>query len=131
MAGPCTCRNTGGAPTNGSGTPELTPAVSRAPTPALASAPGPSGRYINEDLQRATKLALESFVKGQELGQLQASSAPCKQPLKAQFPNLYYRNSHLNCYCFCLQCEDYFKIAEANRPNRVSFAALFLRKAIV
>ena len=72
MAGSRTRRNTGGAPTNDSGTPVPTPAVSFAPTlaPAPASVPGPLGRYTNKDLQRATKLALESFVIGQEDGQL-------------------------------------------------------------
>ena len=111
MAGPCTCRNAGGAPTNDGGTPVPTPAVSRAstpapaqgsaPTPASASAPSPPRRYTDEDLQRATKLALESFVKGQEYGQLQANFAPCKQPLKAWFPGLYYENPPLDYYCFC------------------------------
>ena len=90
MAGPRTRRNAGGAPTNDSGTPKPTPAVSRAPAPAFA--PGPPGRYTDEDLQRATKLALELFVKGQEHGQLQANSAPREQPLKARFSNLYYEN---------------------------------------
>ena len=90
MAGPRIHRNAGGAPTNDSGTPVPTPAVSRASTsaPAPASVPGPPGRYTDEDLQRATKLALESFVKGQEHGQLQASSVPREQPLKARFPDL-------------------------------------------
>ena len=68
MVGPRTRRNAGGAPTNDSGTPNLTPAVSHAPTSAPASVPGPPRRYTDEDLQRATKLALESFVKGQEPG---------------------------------------------------------------
>ena len=72
MAGPHTRRNAGGAPTNDSGTPVPYPVVSRAPTPASATAsvPGPPGRYTDEDLQRTTKLALELFVKGQEHGQL-------------------------------------------------------------
>ena len=141
MAGPRTRRNAGGAPTNGSSTSEPTPTVSRAPTPALAqapapttapaSAPGPPGRYTDKDLQRATKLALESFVKGQEYGQLQANSAPCEQPLKAWFPDLYYENSHLDCYCFCQQCEDHFETTGANEPNRVFFAASFLRGTMV
>ena len=141
MAGPRIRRNAGGAPTNDSGTPASTPALAQTPvsteTPAptqafaLASVPGPPGRYTDEDLQRATKLALESFVKGQEHGQLQASSAPCKQPLKARFPNLYYGNSHLDCYRFCQTCKDYFKTAAANRPNWIPFAASFLRRAMI
>ena len=153
MAGPRTRRNAGGAPTNNSGTPVPIPAVSRTPTPAsaqtpvlteapapaqtLAAAPapafvpGPPGRYMDENLQKATKLALKLFVKGQEYGQLQASSAPYEQPLKAWFPDLYYRNSHLDCYCFCQQCKDHFKTAGANEPNRVPFATSFLRGAMI
>ena len=140
MAGLRTCRNfppsnkdelAGGAPTNVSGTLVPTPAVSQAPTLASAFAPGPPGRYTDEDLQRATKLALESFVKGQEHGQLQANSASREQPLKARFPDLYYGNSHLNCYRFCQQCEDHFETAGANGPNRVPFATSFLHGAMV
>ena len=80
MARPCTRRNAGRASTNDSGTPEPIAAVFRAfipapaqapaPTPVPASAAGPSGRYTDKDLQRATQLALELFVKGQEHGQL-------------------------------------------------------------
>ena len=147
MARPCTRRNASGALTNDNGTSESISAVSHTPTPAPAqipalahaptptpapaSAPGLPGRYTDEDLQRVTKLALELFVKGQEHGQLQANSAPCEQPLKARFPDLYYRNSHLDCYRFCQQCEDHFKTVEANGPNQVSFAASFLRGAMV
>ena len=115
MAGPRTRRypplsgkdELGEAPTKGNST----FAVSRTPTPALAqalaptsapaSAPSPPERYTDEDLQRATKLALELFVKGQEHGQLQANAAPCEQPLKTWFLDLYYGNSHLDCYHFC------------------------------
>ena len=109
MAGLRTCRNAGGAPINDNGTSDPTPAIScaqtlapaqapapipapaQAPalTPILASALGPPERYTNKDLQRATKLASESFVKGQKHDQLQASSVIRKQPLKARFPNLY------------------------------------------
>ena len=133
MAKSRTRRNAGGAPTNDGDTPVPTPAVSRTPTlaPAPASVPGPLGRYTDEDLQRAIKLALESFVKGQEHGQLQANSAPREQPLKARFSNLYYENSHLDCYRFCQQCKDHFKTAGANGPNQVPFAASFLRRAMV
>ena len=76
MAGPHTRRNTGGPPTNDSGTPKLISTVSRTPTlipaqaPALTPVPAPAfvlgqpERYTHEDLQRATKLALKLFVKG-------------------------------------------------------------------
>ena len=135
MAGPRTRRNpppagedglAGGAPSEGSGTPTPTPAASRVPTPAPASAPGPPGKYTDEDLQRATKLALESFVRGQEHGQLQANSVPRDRPLKARNPDLYYGHSHMECYYFCWQCENHFDMAGATGPKRVPFAASFL-----
>ena len=92
MAGPRTHRNASGAPTNNSNTSVSTPAISctltpapaqtfvpaQAPTPAPTSASDPPGKYTDEDLQRATKLALELFVKGQEDGQFQANFASCK-----------------------------------------------------
>ena len=131
MAKPRTRRNAGGALINGNNIPKPIPAVSRALTPIPASTPGPPGRYTDEDLQRAIKLALESFVKGQEYGQLQANAASRVQPLKTWFPDLYYGNSHLDCYYFCQQCEDHFKTAGANRPNQVFFTASFLCRAMV
>ena len=51
---------------------------------------------------------------------------PCKQPLKARFPNLYYGNLHIDCYQFCQKCKDHFETAAAKKPNKISFAALFL-----
>ena len=77
MTGPRTRRNpppagkdglARGVPFEGSGTFTSTPAASRTPTPASASALGPPGKYTDEDLQRATKLALELFIWGQEHG---------------------------------------------------------------
>ena len=63
-------RNAPGAPTKSSSISILLPAVFCVPTlaPAQAPAPGLPNLYIDEDLQRATKLALELFVKGQEYG---------------------------------------------------------------
>ena len=137
MVGPRTRRNpppagkselAGGTPSKGSGTPTPTPATSRAPTPASApaSASGALGKYTDENLQRATKLALELFVWGQEHGHLQANSAPCNRPLKARNPNLYYGHLHMECYYFCRQCEDHFDMTGAMGPKRVPFAASFL-----
>ena len=79
-------------------------AVSRASTPALT--PGSSDRYTDEDLQRATKLALESFAKSHKYGQ--ANSALRERAFKACNPDLYYESSHMECSYFCRQCEDYF-----------------------
>lgn len=52
---------------------------------------------------------------------------PCERLLKARFPELYFDNSHTDCYNFCQQYEDYFETARATGINRVSFTASFLR----
>ena len=100
---------TGAAPralTNDSGTPSHTPAVSRVliPAPAPSSAPAKLvDKYTNANLQRATKLALELFVQGQQEVQSQMALPvlePQEWPLKAWFPDFYYGNSHIDCYRF-------------------------------
>ena len=81
MTGLYTHRKVGGAPTNNNGTSKPTPAIFCASTltPAQVSVPTPTlaldllGRYMDKNLQKATKLALELFVKGQEYGQLKAN----------------------------------------------------------
>lgn len=82
---------------DGSGSPAPAPAPSRGPTPA-------PGKRTDEDLQRITKLCMESFIQGQ--GQTKAHPEPRERPLKARFPDLYYGKSHMDCYHFCQQCED-------------------------
>ena len=37
----------------------------------------------------------------------------------------------MDCYRFCQQCEDHFETAGASGPNRIPFAALFLRGSVV
>ena len=56
----------------------------------------------------------------------EAPHEPQEHLLKARFPNLYYRKSHMDYYHFCQQCKDYFDIARATGSNRTSFAASFL-----
>ena len=94
MAGPHTHPNVSGVFINDSGifiytsvvsctlpfAPAWTPALAQAPafTFAFVSVLDSLVRYIDKDLQRASKLALELFVKGKENGQLYANSALCK-----------------------------------------------------
>ena len=35
------------------------------------------------------------------LGQIEVDLEPCKQIFKAQFPDLYYDDLHIDCYQFC------------------------------
>lgn len=94
-----------------------------APTPALASAPGPPGRYTQENPERAIKLVLKLFIKSQKYGQ--ANFPPQNRLFKVKNLKLYYSYLHIECYYFCWQCKDYFNIAEATRPKHVSFIASF------
>ncbi len=53
------------------------------------------------------------------------------RPLKPQNPDLYYGNLHMECYYFCQQCEDHFKVARSLGLKRVSFATGFLKDRIL
>ena len=97
--------------------------MSRAPTPALATALATASSSDTELFKQFLKAYLETQVPGRT----KVDSEPRKQPLKARFPDLYHNNSHMDCYQFCQQCEDYFETAGAKKPNKIPFAALFLR----
>ena len=116
----------GAAPTEGSGTPIPTPVLSRASTPAPATAPAAAPSLDNKLFKQFIKAYLEAQVPGRT----EVDSEPREQPLKARFPDLYYGNSHMDCYRFCQQCKDYFETAGAKGPNRIPFAALFLRGSV-
>ena len=113
----------GAVPTEGSGTPTPTPVVSRAPTPAPATAPAAAPSLDTELFKQFMKAYLEAQVPGQT----EVEPELCEQPLKARFPDLYYDNLHMDCYRFCQQCEDHFETAGAKGPNKILFAASFLR----
>ena len=129
----------GPAPTEGSDTYTPAPAVSRAPTPAPAPAPAPplasapvdantTVRYLEADLQRILRTVLEARLLAPTLAPQPRvfPNGPRKRPLKARFPELYRGKTHIECYNFIQQCENYFAIAGAKKPNRVLFAATFL-----
>ena len=102
------------------------PAQSLAPTKFVA-------KYTNANLQRAIKLALKLFVQGQQQAQSQMAPPalePQKRHLKTRFPDLYYGNSHMDCYRFRQQYEDHFETARAKKPNKIPFAILFLHRLV-
>ena len=49
-----------------------------------------------------------------------------KRQLKARTSDTYFKKFYIDCYYFCQQCEDYFKISSATRMNHTPFAAIFL-----
>lgn len=51
-----------------------TPAPPQTPAPVFTSAQGLLSRYMDENLQKATKLTLEWFVQGSEHGQFQKTT---------------------------------------------------------
>ena len=135
MAGPCArrspCRNpppageddlAGATLTERSGTPILTPVMSRAPTPAPATTFVGAPSLDNKLFKQFIKAYLEAQVPGW----IENDPEPREQLLKAQFPDLYYGNLHMDCYQFCQESEDHFETAGAKKPNRNPFVALLL-----
>ncbi len=70
-------------------------------------------------------------VRDQAPAQAKLREEASDRPPKARNPDLYYRNSHMECYYFCQQCEDHFETAGAKDHRRVLFAATFLKKKIL
>ena len=82
----------------------------------------PVAKYTKEDLQRILRTVLEARAP--------PSDGAREKPLKARSPDVYCGKSHIECYNFCQQCEDHFATAGAKGPNRIPFAASFLRDRI-
>ena len=89
-------------------------------------------KYSENNLQRIFKAVLEAWAPALFLAPaffpaptLVFSETPRKK-LKACFPNVYRGKSHIDCYNFCQECEDYFATAGATEPTQISFAAFFL-----
>ena len=94
-------------------------------TPPEASTP-PFIPLISKDL--FTKF-MKMFIEITH-AQAQALTEPQERPLKARTPETYSGKSHMDCYHFCQQCENYFEISGATGMNCIPFAATFLRNAI-
>lgn len=64
-------------------------------------------KYNEADLMKILKIFLKTK------GQKPRPEVPCKQSLKAKVLEIYLEKTHINCYHFCQQSKDYFKIAGA------------------
>ena len=62
--------------------------------------------------------------------QAQAIAEPWEPSLKARTPETYSAKSHIDCYYFCQQCENYFETSDATGMNCIPFAATFFRGPI-
>ena len=94
-----------------------------APTPPEASIP-PLVPPISEDLfTKFMKVFMETTQARDQL-------KPRERPLKARTPKTYSGKSHIDCYHFCQQCEDYFETSGTTRMNHTPFAAIFFHGSI-
>ena len=96
-----------------------------ASTPPETSTP-PFVPLISEDL--FTKF-MKVFMETTQ-AQAQALTEPRERLLKAKTPETYSGKSHMDCYYFCQQCEDYFETLDATGMNCTLFAATFLHGPI-
>ena len=89
-------------------------------------------KYSEDDLQRIFKALLEAraLAPAPALVPALIVSEVSREKLKAHSPDVYRGKSHIDCYNFCQQCEDYFATAGATGPTRIPFAASFLRDRI-
>ena len=107
MAGLCACRSlcqnpspigkdelVGAAPIEESGTPTPTPVMSRASTPAPATAFFVAS-YLDNGL---FKQFINTYFEAQVPGQTEVGSKPRKQFLKDRFLDVYYDNLYMDCY---------------------------------
>ncbi len=96
------------------------------PTPQ-ASDPAPASAATNVLFQQLIETCIEQ-ARDQVPARPRDES---DRPLKPRNPDLYYGNSHMECYLFCQQCEDHFETAGAQGHKRVPFAAGFLKGRIL
>ena len=82
--------------TESSGTSTPTPVMSHDPTPAPATAPVIAPSSDNKLFKQFMKAYLEAQVPSRT----KVDPELCKQSFKAQFPDLYYGNLHIDCYRF-------------------------------
>ncbi len=103
------------------------------PEPAPVPAPAPNNDLFQEFMRTCIKR-----VRDQAPAAPAAQAAPAAEarddtdrPLKPRNPDLYYGHSHIECYYFCQQCEDYFEVARSLGHKCVPFAAGFLKDRIL
>ena len=97
----------------------------KAPTPLEALTPPLVPPTTKDFFTKFMKMFMET-TQARDQEQLE----PQKRPLKTRIPKTYSEKSHMNCYHFCQQCEDYFETSGAIEINRIFFAASFLCSSI-
>ncbi len=110
------------------------PAI-RPPAPGPVSAPTPTPMAPSNDLFREFMRTCIEKVRDQALAALAAPAAEARdhtnRPFQPRNPDLYYGNLYMECYYFCQQCKDYFKVVGSLGHKRVLFTAGFLKDRIL
>ena len=82
-------------------------------------------KYSEDDLQRILKAVLEAQAPISAPVPAPVASKMSREKLKAYCPDVSYGKSHIDCYNFCQQCEDYFATKGAMGPTWILFAMSF------
>ena len=104
------------------------------PTPASApgsAAPAPVSSSTEELFEQFMQTYMETVRNPALAPPAEPREEASDRPLKARNPDLYYGNSHMECYYFRQQYEDHFETAGAKGHKRVPFAASFLKDRIL
>lgn len=67
----------------------------------------------------------QTLTDGQDWG---TWKDPSKQTLKLKTPDIYKSKSHMDCYDFIQQYEDYFAISGSQDRNQIPFVATFFKE---
>ena len=125
----CPCREYSSiAPPDSS--PPLKSEFSKQPTgppgPKLSTTATNVAKYSKNNLQRTLRTVLEAQTPAPASAPAPATSKkPQNKPLKARSPDIYCGKSHMDCYNFCQQCEDYFATIGATKANQILFTVFF------
>ena len=103
------------------GAPERSNAGSNgAPTPLEA----PTSPLVSPPFKDLFTKFIKVFMETRQ-AQGQVLAEPREHPLKARTPETYWSKSHMECYHFYQQYEDYFEKSDATRTNHTPFVASF------
>ena len=97
-----------------------TPVPALAPIPAPASVPAPAPISASAPVLAPASVFAPALIVAKIT----------QEKLKARLLNIYRKKSHMDCYNFCQQYENYFTTAGATRATRIPFAVFFLRDRI-
>ena len=110
-------------------TPAVTPAIALLVTFNFADSS--VVRYLKDDLQRIFRTVLDFRFPAPVLAPIVAAALHYKvlheRLIKARFLDIYWGKTHLEYYNFFQQYKDHFATSGTTGPNRVPFAAIFLK----